>query len=160
MLPFEIEPAEEPSRGEPADDPPPTTEVVFVKAVVRKLRMLAHPFYQDDLVCNWWGGPPTPDWDGEGYYVSKTAYVHKNEDGTEVTLPAGTYFVVALEEGKEIGGVAVGDYARIVCLDPSDPDKTLSFGYWHAVQEDLSHKFTKIDNEMVALAIAATGLAL
>jgi hypothetical protein len=47
----------------------------------------------------------------------------------------------------------------MLCLDPRDSDKTLSFGYWHGVQNDQSRKFDKVDNDMLALAIAATGLA-
>lgn len=151
-----------PQETEPADVPPMDTEVVFVKAVVRKLRYLStHPLpgHDDGLVCHWYGKPGAPQWDGEGYYTSKVEHYFKDEDGG-ITVPAGTHFVVALEEGKMISGVAVGDYARMTCVDPRDADKTLSFGYWYGVQQDRSPDFTKIENDMMVLAIAATGLAL
>ena len=118
------------------------------------------PFWDDGFVCHWYGPPGAAEWDGEGYYTSTVSYAIKSEDGTEITVPAGSYFVVALEEGKMISGVAVGDYARMTCVDPRDADKTLSFGYWYGVQKDQSPNFNKVENDMMVLAIAATGLAL
>ena len=149
-----------PPQTKPADE---SIEVVYVQAKPRKMRFLStHPLpgHDDGLVCHWYGGPTTPDWDGEGYYTSTVAHSIKSEDGKTITVPAGSHFVIALEEGKMIGGVAVGDYAHMTCLDPRDADKTLSFGYWHALQDDQSRNFNKIDNAMMVLAIAATGLAL
>jgi hypothetical protein len=143
-----------PPETEPADVPPiEDQEVVFVKTVVRKLKL--HMLdYDDGLRCQWYG-KPGPNWDESGYYTSKVAnYVEG------VSIPSGTPFVVALEEAKEIGGVPVGDYARMTCMDPRDDDKTLSFGYWYGVQKDQSSNFTKVENDMMVLAIAATGLAL
>jgi hypothetical protein len=154
------EPAEDPLWSEPAEDSHLESEVVFVKTVVRKLRSLYHPPWNEDLTCQWYGGPSSPEWAGGGYYLSKEPLAIKDEDGEQVVVPAGSHFVIGLEEGKEIGGVAVGDYAHLICLDPRDDNKTLSFGYWHAIQDDQSTKFTKIENEMIVLAIAATGLAL
>lgn len=147
-----------PEKTEPADVPPMDTEVVYVQAKARKLRFLMLDC-NDDLRSCWWG-PPGPDWDGEGYYTSKVEHSIKDKDGADVHIPSGTPFVVSLEEAKEIGGVPVGDYACMTCVDPRDDDKTLSFGYWYGVQKDQSPNFTKVENDMMVLAIAATGLAL
>ncbi len=141
-----------PEKTEPADVP--STEVVYVQAKARKLKLLMLD-YDDDLRCQWYGKPGGPDWDGEGYYISKVACAI---DG--VSIPSGSPFIVSLEESKEIDGVPVGDYACMTCVDPRDEDKTLSFGYWYGVQKDQSPNFTKVENDMMVLAIAATGLAL
>ena len=139
---------------EPADVPDGhVIEVKQIEARPRKLRL-----WNDDLRCQWYGGPAAPRWDGAGYYTSTTSWTIKAKDGTEVSVPAGTHFFIELEEGKKIDGIEVGDYAELTCIDPRNPEQLLSFGYWHAVHDDHSRKFTKVENEMVALAIAATGL--
>jgi hypothetical protein len=146
-----------PQETEPADVSTLETEVVYVQAKPRKLRL--HMLdYNDDLRCQWWG-PPGPQWKGEGYYTSTVSHAI-NKDGETITVPVGSHFIVELEEAKEIDGVPVGDYARMTCLDPRDSDKMLSFGHWYGVQEDQSPNFNKIENDMMVLAIAATGLAL
>lgn len=162
------EPADDPYMApitpevEPADD----VEVVYVKAKPRKLRVLMHGYY-DDLSSHWGYGPTPPNWEDEAYYLSKEPLTHPH---TGIVIPAGTPFLLAeLTEGKilrmevnETHPVPVGDYMRMICLDPRYPDseETLSFGWWHGVQEDQSSKFEKVENDMTVLAIAATGLAL
>jgi len=161
---------------EPADG---STEIVYVQAHTRKLRSLmqmdnAH----SDLTCChgslsrcWdYNSGPLPDWEDKAYYISNCVITH-SETGLE--MPAGTPFILAeLTEGKIMhrdpildstdaaNPVPVGDYMRMICLDPRNPNKTLSFGYWHGIQDDQSRRYDKVDNDMVHLAIAATGLAL
>jgi hypothetical protein len=169
-----IEPADEPLMEditpgvEPADD----VEVVYVQAKPRKLRFLYAPEPHSDLTCSHgsygnytscWNRRADPDWDEEAFYLSKEPLTHPR---TGIVIPAGTPFLLAeLTEGKIMGDdelVPVGDYMRMICLDPRYPntEETLSFGWWHGVQEDQSGKFEKVENDMTVLAIAATGLAL
>lgn len=154
--------------GEPAEG---STEVVYVKAEARKFRNVFNIFEAADDIrfCfygsyAWTRGPgPVQDWTDEAYYISKEPLTHAC---TGIEIPAGTPFLLAeLTEGKIMGDdelLPVGDYMRMICLDPRYPDseKTLSFSWWHGVQEDQSGKFERVENDMTVLAIAATGLAL
>jgi hypothetical protein len=157
-------PVDEPAEG--------STEVVYVKARPRKLKHLFESWHpHEDLTCchgsgrACWNDSPLPDWEDQAYYVSNCVIKH-SETGLE--MPAGTPFLLAeLTEGKplalgldETHPVPVADYMCMVCLDPRDSKKMLSFGYWHGIQDDQSHKYDKVENEMLYLAIAATGLAL
>jgi len=123
----------------------------------------------DDLRSCWYPYPtggPLSSWEHAAYYVSKRGLKHS----TGPWASKGTYFILTeLTEGKpwvvgdseELKPTALtGDYMRMTCLDPRDENKTLSFGFWHASQDDQSLNFDKIDNAMMVLAIAGTGLAL
>jgi len=134
-------------------------EVVYVKTHTRKFKHVFDPYYNDDLTHSWgyyWTKKP-PEWEGEAYYISTRDLIHAE---TGLTIPAGSHFLLSeLTEGKMLSEVEAGDFMCMTCLDPRDDNKTLSFGFWHGIQEDQSHNFAKVDNDMVVLAIAATGLA-
>jgi hypothetical protein len=151
---------------EPADDPLLETEVAYVKTVARKFRhVFVHP--HDDLTCCHGMGchGSYPDWEEGGYYESTRELVH--ESG--VVIPNGSYFSLSnLTEGRSMVSQdkgeldyeqLKGDHMVMKTFDPNDPTNILSFGFWHAAQVDQWRNFNKVDNAMVVLAIAATGLA-
>lgn len=159
----------ESTHTKPAEE---SIEVLYVQAHSRKMRSLWNVMEQnDDLRSCWYPyhRGPVPSWEHAAYYVSKRGLKHS----TGVWAPKGTYFILielteekpwvvggSEEELKPIPIALTGDYMRMTCLDPRDENKTLSFGFWHASQDDQSVNFDKIDNAMMVLAIAGTGLAL
>jgi hypothetical protein len=142
-------------------------EVAYVQAHVRKLRFFSTVPWppDDDLRCCWWppSHPALPDWEDGGYYLSKCAFTHP--DGT--VLPPNTPFIVSeLTEGKLFTQDAPnpddpvsfgGDYLELTALDPATGEPRV-FGFWHGVQEDQSKNFDLVENPLVVIAIAATGL--
>jgi hypothetical protein len=154
--------------------PPQDTHVFLVEAKRSPLKNLHCDFlaYQDlrpQWGCfgygGWMGGDSQPSYyEDNDYYKSKGDLHHAGEG---VVVPAGTYFRIVdvakssyVADGSDIQSfedLETGTRLVLECLDPRDENKRLRFVYW-SHNETARKNFGKVTNQMVMLAIAATGL--
>lgn len=121
-----------------------------------------------DLTCCWgMNGSYSPGvyLEENDYYRSKVDLHHKE---TGQTIPAGSYFVLAdvvdssyVSEGSSIDPdfpeSFAGKRVGMETLDPRDSTQRITFTYW-SHDEPARSRFEKVTNQMVLIAIAATGL--
>jgi hypothetical protein len=146
----------------PLMPPPEDIEVAFVKATPMRLKGVNLLIGSDDIRYAY---PPSRDGvvlEDCDYYSSKVERTHLE---SQQVIPAGAHYCLVDVErhayGRKLTGipnnVAGGKQVVMETIDPRDPDKRLQFRYW-STNEEARTSFKKITNQMVILAIAATGL--
>lgn len=161
---------------EPADKLLLELETMEVSAVLRKLKSLANTVDAFHDLRGWGvpssgrtGPPRLPSVSFEEF--KEALYVKSRKllilDHANVVLPAGTFFRVAgtsteahPSKGKSKlfpKGEVVVERFVLTALHPDDPTKTVNYLYRFS-NGFVGNLFEPIRNEMVSIAIAATGL--
>lgn len=146
-------------------------EVLNVEAASSPLKALSRAWetygVENDLRPFWGGriqnlGEWVSDVVAGDYYQSKVPLHH---DDFDITLPAGTYFIAEKAESKSfiaenfideaLDDDLVGDFCQMAAPHPVTGER-MSFPFW-ANQNGFS-QIDRVTNQMVILAIAASGL--
>lgn len=156
---------------------PQDAHVFMVEAELSPLKGLTRAFrdaqqgHGDDLRCGWMGfrynNKNLGEWVGrlvEGEYYESISLLHDND--TDTPIPVGNHFVVKRVEknkpfisedflNEALDDDLVGDFCELETLHPVT-GRRLSFSFW--ANQNGFPQFRKVTNQMVVIAIAATGL--
>lgn len=116
----------------------------------------------------WFGDFPFGGfWKQWDYYESAKSlhFTHSLDEwfGAPLYLPPVSYWQCESVEQRPLcldsDEDLTGTYVILCTLHPVD-QRILRFGFWPTSNTDLSQQFSRVENDMVVIALAATGLAL